>query len=98
MTILRSLTLLLAACALAAGFGRDFFAIAEGLHVLPEGRLPSDSRLGPLKDLDGYFPLNVPRTGVLLPLDRQVARGGRPVAHAGKNTAERCHPWLCRAR
>lgn len=74
MTILRSLTLLLAACALAAGFGRDFFAIAEGLHVLPQGRLPSDSRLGPLKDLDGYFPLNMPRTRAAWELRRDRLR------------------------
>src|SRR5271155_465457 len=25
-------------------------------RVLPEGQLPNDMRLGPLKDLDGYFP------------------------------------------
>ena len=31
-------------------------------RVLPIGELPHDSRLGPLKDLDGYFPLAVPAT------------------------------------
>ncbi len=34
---------------------------AEPAHrVLPVGQLPSDSRLGPLKDLNGYFPFLVP--------------------------------------
>ncbi len=31
-------------------------AAADDARVLPEGRLPDDSRLGPLKTLDGYFP------------------------------------------
>jgi len=31
-------------------------AWAEPLRVLPEGQLPQDRRLEPLKDLDGYFP------------------------------------------
>ena len=29
---------------------------AQELRVLPAGQVPDDSRLGPLKDLDGYFP------------------------------------------
>ena len=29
---------------------------AESPRVLPAGQLPQDKRLGPLKDLDGYFP------------------------------------------
>src|SRR5260221_3109461 len=29
-------------------------------RVLPEGKLPNDSRLAPLKDLDGYFPFTPP--------------------------------------
>ena len=33
---------------------------AGGPRVLPEGQLPKDIRLQPLKDLDGYFPFNVP--------------------------------------
>lgn len=36
--------------------------IAAGPRVLPEGERPSDHRLGPLKDLDGYFPFNPPAT------------------------------------
>ncbi|MGE0608591.1 MAG: acetylxylan esterase [Pirellulales bacterium] len=32
------------------------WAVAEGPRVMPEGKLPADARLGPLKDLDGYFP------------------------------------------
>src|SRR6266545_587920 len=31
-------------------------AVAAAPRVLPEGRLPDDRRLEPLKDLDGYFP------------------------------------------
>ena len=31
-------------------------ARAEVTRVLPPGRLPDDQRLGPLKDLNGYFP------------------------------------------
>jgi dienelactone hydrolase len=30
--------------------------------VLPEGRVPNDPRLGPLKDLNGYFPFHPPAT------------------------------------
>ncbi len=33
---------------------------AAGPRVLPEGRLPEDNRLKPLKDLDGYFPFEPP--------------------------------------
>ncbi|MCO6456869.1 MAG: acetylxylan esterase [Pirellulaceae bacterium] len=35
---------------------------AEAPRVLPEGKLPPDRRLQPLKDLDGYFPLAVPES------------------------------------
>jgi hypothetical protein len=35
-------------------------SIAADLRVLPEGRLPDDRRLQPLKDLDGYFPFQPP--------------------------------------
>jgi dienelactone hydrolase len=31
-------------------------------RVLPEGKLPNDIRLEPLKDLDGYFPFTPPRS------------------------------------
>jgi len=31
-------------------------------RVLPEGKLPDDVRLQPLKDLDGYFPFTVPKS------------------------------------
>jgi len=33
---------------------------AGGPRALPEGQLPNDARLQPLKDLDGYFPFQVP--------------------------------------
>src|ERR1041385_5478336 len=31
-------------------------------RVLPEGQLPQDARLEPLKDLDGYFPFTPPKS------------------------------------
>ena len=34
--------------------------IAAPPQLTPEGELPADSRLEPLKDLNGYFPLQVP--------------------------------------
>jgi dienelactone hydrolase len=37
-------------------------ALAQDSRVLPEGKVPNDVRLQPLKDLDGYFPLEVPAT------------------------------------
>ena len=36
------------------------WAHAESIRVFPPGQLPSDVRLGPLKDLDGYFPFTPP--------------------------------------
>lgn len=36
-------------------------AVAD-VKVLPDGRTPADKRLGPPKDLNGYFPLEVPAT------------------------------------
>jgi dienelactone hydrolase len=35
---------------------------AAGPRALPEGKLPEDKRLGPLKDLNGYFPFTPPAT------------------------------------
>ena len=32
--------------------------LTAGIRVLPEGERPNDSRLGDLKDLDGYFPFS----------------------------------------
>ncbi len=37
-------------------------APAQAPRVCPEGTLPDDIRLGPLKDLDGYFPFRPPKT------------------------------------
>src|SRR5947209_6797230 len=34
--------------------------VAAAPRVLPEGKLPNDTRLEPLKDLDGYFPFAPP--------------------------------------
>jgi len=36
-------------------------ALAEPPCVLPPGEVPKDIRLGPLKDLDGYFPFSPPK-------------------------------------
>ena len=36
-------------------------ALAD-MRVLPDGEVPQDKRLGALKDLNGYFPLEVPAT------------------------------------
>ena len=38
------------------------FVRADAPRVLAAGKLPSDSRLQPLKNLNGYFPLEVPAT------------------------------------
>ncbi|MCH5373805.1 MAG: hypothetical protein JJ992_07505, partial [Planctomycetes bacterium] len=35
---------------------------AEISRFLPQGELPKDRRLGDLKDLNGYFPFQVPAT------------------------------------
>ena len=35
---------------------------AEAPRVFPEGKLPDDARLKPLKDLNGHFPFTVPAT------------------------------------
>ena len=37
-------------------------ATAAGPRVLPDGEHPADLRLGPLKDLNGYFPFTPPAT------------------------------------
>jgi dienelactone hydrolase len=37
-------------------------AAAAAPKVLPEGKLPNDARLEPLKDLDGYFPFTPPKS------------------------------------
>src|SRR5688572_26802339 len=41
-----------------------FLAVASTAapRVLPEGQLPNDVRLEPLKDLDGYFPFTPPKS------------------------------------
>ena len=36
--------------------------VLAGPRVLPEGKLPNDIRLEPLKDLDGYFPFTPPKS------------------------------------
>lgn len=36
------------------------FAAAGGPRVLPAGKRPDDQRLGPLRDLDGFFPFTPP--------------------------------------
>ena len=46
---------------LALFFGTSLFA-ADITRALPPGELPQDARLGPLKDLDGYFPFTPPES------------------------------------
>src|SRR6266705_3386621 len=45
---------------LALSISPAFSLRAAGPRVLPEGKLPNDLRLEPLKDLDGYFPFTPP--------------------------------------
>lgn len=54
----RALAVLSAAAMFMAAAGD----VAAAPRVLPEGRLPNDVRLQPLKDLDGYFPFTPPKT------------------------------------
>jgi len=35
-------------------------AAADSIRVLPPGQMPKDQRLGPMKNLDGYFPFSPP--------------------------------------
>jgi dienelactone hydrolase len=53
----RSLATAIAACLLLASP-----VTAAGPRALPAGVLPNDSRLKPLKDLDGYFPFTPPKS------------------------------------
>ena len=54
----RFLTSAISVSLLLSTFGAA--ALAGGPRVLPEGKLPDDVRLEPLKDLDGYFPFTPP--------------------------------------
>ena len=69
--------LLFAAC---RGACRAWADPAPGApRVLPAGKVPSDARLAPLKDLNGEFPFHVPES-----VDKwQEARRGRPTADSG---------------
>jgi dienelactone hydrolase len=51
----------LAWLALVVGLGAPILR-AEVPRAVPSGSLPPDARLGPLKDLDGYFPMAVPES------------------------------------
>ena len=51
-------------CLAAHGPAAPAAAAAAAPRVLPEGQLPKDARLQPLKDLDGYFPLTPPTSTV----------------------------------
>lgn len=64
-------------------------------RVLPPGQLPADARLGPLKDLDGTFPFEVPHTveawrkrAETLRRQVQVAAGLWPMPPRGPLNAE----------
>lgn len=47
---------------LAVLAGMTSSLLAQAPRVFPEGELPDDSRLKPLKDLNGFFPFEVPET------------------------------------
>ena len=59
MDFLRSF-ILLSTCVFVSTSSK--ILMSDDIHILPDGRLPNDNRLKPLKDLDGYFPLEVPST------------------------------------
>ena len=76
---------------------------AAAPRVLPEGKLPTDIRLQPLKDLDGYFPFTPPASkaewtqrGERVRRQILVRRGS--VADADPDAAERGHSWEDRSR
>jgi dienelactone hydrolase len=50
-----------AACSLVL-LAFSFFACAASPRILPQGQVPNDVRLRPLKDLDGYFPFTPPQS------------------------------------
>src|SRR6266581_4913250 len=52
-------------------------AHAAAPRVLPEGKLPNDSRLESLKDLDGYFPFTPPASKA--PWEKRVERVRRQI-------------------
>lgn len=55
LPLCRSTWMVLLLAVLSAGF-----AMGETPRVYPEGQSPNDSRLGPLKNLNSYFPFDVP--------------------------------------
>src|SRR5688572_29339410 len=57
-SFVRAVLQLSLALAIVAAGPRTFAAP----RVLPEGQRPNDSRLEPLKDLDGYFPFTPPKS------------------------------------
>src|ERR1051326_6900572 len=52
-------------------------AVAAAPRVLPEGKLPNDIRLEPLKDLDGYFPFTPPASKAAW--EKRAERGRRQI-------------------
>ncbi|MCA9267585.1 MAG: hypothetical protein KDA41_03910, partial [Planctomycetales bacterium] len=55
-------------------FACQHLATAGGPRVLPEGKLPADARLEPLKDLDGYFPFTPPADAAAWPQRQERVR------------------------
>src|SRR5437667_4331356 len=55
-SMLRRFPRIVVASVLLSFIGAALQVRAGVLRVLPEGQLPDDARLQPLKDLDGYFP------------------------------------------
>src|SRR5262245_3853267 len=53
-------TLIVALCCTVARAAE--LTVSTAARVTPAGQLPNDSRLGPLKDLNGYFPFTPPKT------------------------------------
>lgn len=60
--MLRTVALLTSSCLALVVFLGLSNPVQGQLRVYPEGELPKDRRLEALKDLDGYFPFEVPET------------------------------------
>ena len=58
----RHAVLMLAGVILTTACPPQLFADANPTRVLEPGKMPADSRLGPAKNLNGYFPMTVPAT------------------------------------
>ena len=66
-------------------------AFADDVRVYKEGQQPNDIRLQAPKDLNGYFPFEVPAGKAAWEKRADELRRRVLVACAGKNTAQRRH-------